>query len=510
VTTIKTLVSCLLDVPQTALGFAGLFFVAGQLAAQTPLAPDYRVGDRAEAEVVTPIPLVVFDAARTDSLRRAEAQKATPIFRWWRGASKLAEDGLVETFRTTRDRFAEGLEDLFNHPLPLLTTELGQPQFGEFVATFREQSPGFPLSTNLAELWALGDTGDLVLDRLRATLRQFTNSYVRADTLPAGEKLTPSLVRLIPVEPTNAPLSLADVDRLGRNLARSNLVTATKFHQGIVKSIGERPAVDVQFVVGFLQPNCFFDEALTQQARKRRTESINAADRYEVGAVLVKSGEVVTARTKLALDELRARTEPDRVQAELALERSRADSETAKAMLATQTARQTNRRLWVGLGVSGAVCLLLLGAWLRRRSAASRGSLALAIPGHDEEAHWRERAMEAEARAEKATALLRRNLLPHLARWMMNEVMQRLLSQRSETQSTQQMAEREVAELAKRLASVHAPLEDRLKAYERRIAELEAELAAKGEQNLELIKAKIETTRKKLEGERSDEPLNWN
>jgi len=510
VTTINTLVSYLRDGRRTALGFASLFLIAGYLAAQTPVVPGYQVGERAEAEVVTPIPLVVFDTVRTESVRRTEAQKATPIFRWWRGAAEQAEGKLFETFQGTRSRFVENLERLFGHPLPLLTAELGQPQFGEFVATFREQSPGFPLSTNLAELWALGDAGDLVIDRLRTTLRQFTNTFVRADALPPGEKLTPGLVRLVPVEPTNAPLSLADADRLGRNLARSNLVTATKFRQGIVKSLGELRAVDAQFVAGFLQPNCFFDEALTQQARKRRTESINAADRFEAGAVLVKSGEVVTARIKLALDELRARTEPDRVQAALALERSRSDTETAKALLATQTARQTNRRLWAGLGISGVVCLLLLGAWLRRRSAASRGSLALAIPGHDDEAHWRERAMEAEARAEKATALLRRNLLPHLARWMMNEVMQRLLLQRSETKNTQQMAEREVAELAERLASVHAPLEDRLKAYERRIAELEAELAAKGEQNLELIKAKIETTRKKLEGERSDEPLNWN
>ena len=64
--------------------------------------------------------------------------------------------------------------------------------------------------------------------------------------------------------------------------------------------------------------------------------------------------------------------------------------------------------------------------------------------------------------------------------------------------------------VAARLEEVHAPLEDRLSAYEQRIAELEAELAAKGEQNLDLIKAKIETTRKQMEGERSQERLDWN
>jgi hypothetical protein len=267
-----------------------------------------------------------------------------------------------------------------------------------------------------------------------------------------------------------------------------------------------------RFVAGFLQPNCFFDEALTRQVRARRTESINAADRYEAGQLLVRKGEVVTDKIKLALDELRARTEPDRIQAALAQERGRVEAEATKARLATQSAQQSNRRLLLGLGASGTACVVLLAAWLRRRSGMRQLSLALMPPGASvgEETRWRERALEAEARAEKASALLKANLFPQFARWMMNEVMQRLLSQRSESYTTQHLAEQGVAELAERLASVHAPLEERMKAYERRIAELEAELAAKGEQNLELIKAKIETTRKKLEGETSSEPLNWN
>jgi len=120
------------------------------------------------------------------------------------------------------------------------------------------------------------------------------------------------------------------------------------------------------------------------------------------------------------------------------------------------------------------------------------------------------RALAAEAKVEKAAALLRSNLLPHMARWMMNELVQRLLTQRSEMATTQKKAELEVAELVERLDRLHAPLEERLHAYEKRIAELEAELAVKGQQNAELIKAKIETTRKKLEVERGHEPLTWN
>ena len=46
-------------------------------------------------------------------------------------------------------------------------------------------------------------------------------------------------------------------------------------------------------------------------------------------------------------------------------------------------------------------------------------------------------------------------------------------------------------------------LQERLRAYETRIAELEKALVAKGDENRELIKAKIVLIRRQLEAERS-------
>ena len=138
------------------------------------------------------------------------------------------------------------------------------------------------------------------------------------------------------------------------------------------------------------------------------------------------------------------------------------------------------------------------------------GSLQ-SIPGVTGAAEpWAERALAAEARADKATALLRARLMPQMARWMMGELIQRLLAHRSDLVHSQQRAEDDVAELEKRLEKIHAPLAERLAAYEKRIAELERDLAAKGEENRELIEAKIELARKKLATERAKDPLKWN
>ena len=168
-----------------------------------------------------------------------------------------------------------------------------------------------------------------------------------------------------------------------------------------------------------------------------------------------------------------------------------------------------NEPLLLALNVAAVVCFLVWWIWMGRRRVVSASSTAFSGgTGHVEP--WAERALAAEARAEKATALLRARLMPQMARWMMGELIQRLLAHRSDLVHSQQRAEEDVAELEKRLEKIHAPLAERLAAYEKRIADLERELAAKGEENKELIEAKIESARKKLATERAKNPLKWN
>jgi hypothetical protein len=126
------------------------------------------------------------------------------------------------------------------------------------------------------------------------------------------------------------------------------------------------------------------------------------------------------------------------------------------------------------------------------------------------EANWKERALVAEQRAAQATAVLRAGLLPHLARWLRDRWLRTLARHRTQLLTTQQQAELELAELERRLAQVHAPMEDRLLAYEKRIAELEKQLTAKGEENRELIKAQILLARGKIERAKSGNRLTWN
>jgi NAD-dependent SIR2 family protein deacetylase len=133
-----------------------------------------------------------------------------------------------------------------------------------------------------------------------------------------------------------------------------------------------------------------------------------------------------------------------------------------------------------------------------------------ANPNTVSDAEWRRRALEAEARAEQAQAALKASLAPQLAESLKEAVVQGLAAQRSELLKAQQGAAMEISELVHRLDELKAPIQERLHSYETRIHELERDLAERNEENRELLKLKIEMTRRQLEAERANSRVNFN
>ena len=91
---------------------------------------------------------------------------------------------------------------------------------------------------------------------------------------------------------------------------------------------------------------------------------------------------------------------------------------------------------------------------------------------------WRQRALEAERRAEQALAAARADLAPHLAQALKEALVQELAIQRKELLQAQQIAIAEIAQLTHHLDELKVPMQERLRSYETRIQELEKELAA--------------------------------
>jgi hypothetical protein len=123
---------------------------------------------------------------------------------------------------------------------------------------------------------------------------------------------------------------------------------------------------------------------------------------------------------------------------------------------------------------------------------------------------WRQRALEAERRAEEAVAAVRTDLAPHLARALKEALVQELAIQRKELLQAQQLAAAEIAQLSLHLDELKAPMQERLRSYETRIQELEKELTARSEENRVLLQLKIEMVRHQLEIERTRNRLTFN
>ena len=139
---------------------------------------------------------------------------------------------------------------------------------------------------------------------------------------------------------------------------------------------------------------------------------------------------------------------------------------------------------------------------IRPRTLMSAPPPVEADSSRTEAAVWRQRALEAERRAEQAQAATRANLAPHLVQVLKETVVQELATQRRELLKAQEEAALEIAAMIRRFDSVQAPLQERLHSYEARIQELEKELSALNEENRELLKLKIDMIRRQLEVER--------
>jgi hypothetical protein len=137
------------------------------------------------------------------------------------------------------------------------------------------------------------------------------------------------------------------------------------------------------------------------------------------------------------------------------------------------------------------------------RASASQPVVQLDTAGtQTQSAGWQQRALEAEASAERARAMVRRGVLPHLRRWLKQRLVRKLATDRAQLLQTQQAATRKALSVDERLSRIELQLQQQNRAYERRIEELTCELFAAKEENRELIRARIVQVKLEMEAAR--------
>ena len=468
---------------------------------------DYQLGDRAEEEIVATAKLSFVDVEATQSERDKEAQRVPVVVRYYTNAADDLEARFRQAFVKTHEGFLQSLNRSFGHRT-LSAEEIDSFKFQSLALLFQKQNDSFPLSTNRAAAWARGDDDKAFQDSLAAALRQVMAPVIRPEPVAANFRLG-AMVRLVPVARTNDAISESMVANAGRDFVRTNFVSLNTVRKNLLNDLLREDRDAAGFLAAQIEPNCTVDEALTQQLRAARTENIWSVCTIEPGQVVARRGQVIDKKVKEALDQLREKTVVRQLQ-QLEVKQQVAVGELRQMVTENKTkdARAQEQLLWLVGGLAAVVFILAAATWQLARRRQHATSLVPATVGATDD--WQQRALAAERSNERLRHAARTGLIDHLSQWFSRLLTQRLISQRQLLLETHDNAATEMAALEERLEKVQAPLQVRLAAYEHRIAELEKDLAARGEENRELLKAKIETMRKQLEAERGKNRVTFN
>jgi len=452
--------------------FPALFFAAALAASSfAATVPDYKLGDVATEDVITPIPLVVPHPDATEALKQKLLQQSPSIVRFMPQAAADTEANLRAAVAKTREKFFTAMRAALQDRAPL-ESDLGTPAFTaalEYVS--RDAPKNLPLET-LTPIWVRGQSDQPFVDTLAKPLRDAMAQLV----LTSGENETPlpndPPVRLVTVKNFSEPVVIDSFEPNGQTVSSRKLISLRQA-QRIVETqfAGQERLGD--FVSGFVRPNCRFDAGLTDIVRAKRSNGFAVNDTFEAAQVIVHKGQTIDRRALSALAVLREKSLIGTLQNKLEQEQS----------VAGEIKSQTK---WIAASLLLILLvLLLIYSRIRHRTVgvapavftgpALEGASQAALPPGSEAAAWQARALVAEGKAERAHAAIRSGVLG----WMKEKVFSTLFSQRQELLTANERATSEINDLEQRLEQIHAPLQERIQAYEQRIKELEEELVAR-------------------------------
>ena len=493
---------------------------------------DYHVGDTADENITTPVPLDVIDADATVARKASEELKTPAIFRSYPEITNEILSEVSEAFAQAHSNFLAGLQETFRQTT-LDEQTIQSPDFGYFITAFNLKNKKFPINSDLARRWAGGDDGLATQASIIELLMQTMRRSVRPDELPIGLTLGDT-VRLVPVRNPKQALTANDAEQRGKLVTRTSIATLSRLRVLFRQNFPADDQLIARALAAFLRPNCEPDADLTRQVRDRAVSQLVVAYHYDAGQVVVRSGQTIDSKIQAALDELNEKLLPGQLNQQIAAERDRVQSEQAQAQQAQaqaqreqEQARQEHeqaveaanlaqserdqalkmheqamnaqnqelniraRNEWLIVALAGVSVVALAAFWILARNRRREVSLLPALLPQNQ-------------------AALKADFAPQLAQALKEAVVQELAAQRSELLKAQRSAAAEIGELVHRLDQLQAPMQERLRTYEMKIEQLEKELAARNEENHELLKLKIEMIRRQLEAERAGSRMEFN
>jgi len=510
-----------------------LFFIS---AAHAKDLAAYHIGDTADEDLTASVPLDVIDPDATDARKTEEALQTPAIFRSYPDVTNEVETEFLAAFAGARAGFSNDVKKAAEQWVLDGRTN-APPDIAKLTAAFNAKNKILPISPALAGLWARGDSGLAVQTTLVERLREAMRRPIRADELPAGFAIGET-VRLVPSGNADENVTLNDAEQRGKIATSASLATLSRARAVLLNAFPADEQSTARAMAAFLKPDCALDENLTQQSRARQIGRLAVTAHYDAGQMIVRRGETIDAKAKAALDQLNDKILPGQLNRQIAAERDRAQQEQEQAQReheqaqreheqaqreheqaqqAENLAQQEHQRA-LKVQDQAAAGAQNLALKIHRRDewllAALAGISAVTLLMFWKTARRRRQISLLPVRAEnfpaQNQAAIPAHFAPQLTQILKEAVVQGLAAQRGELLKAQQAAAEEIAGLVRRLDELKSPMQERLRAYEMQIQKLEAALAERNEENRELLKLKIEMTRRQLETERAQNRAGFN
>jgi hypothetical protein len=462
----------LLRVPALILGLAPLLMFAEE-GPERPSRFSYQAGDIALEDIISPVDLEVVDPKATAQARHQAIAQLPPVYRSLDSKEEPTLAAVVASFESTRDRFVKDVGLAFSgHPID--HREANSSRFREFRTGFQRENTGFPVGNLLGLTWALGRDDSRLLSPILDTIE---DAYADRIVLDGGDSNLPTELLLIEDDTGFSAGQNAPFER-GRRIEQSEIVDLDM----VRKEVHQQLDVDYRpvsaYVTGLLQPNARFDVPLNDAYKREKAESILVVNHYRAGDLLVRKGEVISEEAMRALRNLDSRLS---LQKEVPPSGIVASHPGLRLYQPDQDTGSGIHGLALGFLTCAVLLLLVMFTWFFFRQ---RNSELVPIRA-----------------GASINRVIPEELAAQLARELRDRVVQSLYTQRDDLLKAERSATMSVRELEERLARLQPRILAKIQEYETRIKELEDQLAQKESENRDLIRARIEEVRRKLDAE---------
>lgn len=219
----------------TAVAVLAASFVA-LLPSVRAAVPDYKLGDVAREDVITPVQLLVVNPEATEALKQKVAQQVPLIVRHTPKRVSEAEAELRESIAKARTNFTTSLAGLLSGRAPG-ESDLDTPAFAATIKEVARVSPKDLPVARLAPLWLKAQSENALLESLLQPVRDVMAQPI-VEANQAGNPLPSSqFLRLIRVKDSGEPPTVQELENAGPapkiiTLFRARRLVETSFPNG--------------------------------------------------------------------------------------------------------------------------------------------------------------------------------------------------------------------------------------------------------------------------------------